>query len=187
MGKKGNGRRIIKHKHDHERKIGMEIHPHRWTDSPLLGTCYSFPFMTSSSFRLLSYTRTLTAQAKATVAPRRTVSPVERTQLRLARKQQADATLRQAQQQETTANATTPTTTSTQKPWDSRIVYGLGVGLPTFFLSWAIYDDQSPPAQLAQTLGITTFIQNIAQDFAKPSRPKLLPDWSQVRCSFLQI
>lgn len=150
------------------------------------------------SSRFLTYSRTLPSHAKVTVPPRRIVSPSERAQLRSARKKQADATLRQ--QKETVSQTSTTTTTSSQthsdfnttynqstllvsskKPWDSRIVYGFGVGIPTVLLSWAIYDDQSPPAKLARTVGITGLIEDIAEDFAKPTRPKLLPDWSQVR------
>ena len=152
--------------------------------------------MLLASPRFLTFSRSLPSHAKATVPPRRTVSPVERTELRSARKKQADATLRQAQQRESvspTSNATTnsPDLNSTtvlvssKKPWDSRIVYGFGVGIPTILLSWAIYDDQSPPAQLARTIGITRLIDDIVEDFAKPSRPKLLPDWSQVCKTFM--
>ena len=168
--------------------------------------CSSSSFQRNSlglllSPRHLTYARTLPTNAKVTVPPRRTVSPQERAELRFARKKQADATLRQAQQKDpntaaadsssqlhTDSNTASTSTVlvSTKKPWDSRIVYGLGVGIPTMLLSWAIYDDQSPPAKLARTIGITGFIEEIADDFAKPSRPKLLPDWSQV-CTLIDF
>jgi hypothetical protein len=62
--------------------------------------------------RFLTFSRSLPSHAKATVPPRRTVSPVERTELRSARKKQADATLRQAQQRESVSPMSNATTNS---------------------------------------------------------------------------
>jgi len=41
---------------------------------------------------------------------------------------------------------------------------------------WAMYDDNSPPAQLSKWIGLTEWTQKMA----KPVYDKLLPDWSQM-------
>lgn len=60
---------------------------------------------------------------------------------------------------------------------NTKLVYGLGVGVPTALLGWAIADEDSPPAQLAKMLGITQQWDQFADQFARPAREKLLPDW----------
>jgi len=64
-----------------------------------------------------------------------------------------------------------------KKPWDPRVFFGLGLGIPTFLLGWGIFDDSSPPAKFARMIGLTDTIENFADDFNRPSRPKLIPDW----------
>jgi hypothetical protein len=39
-----------------------------------------------------------------------------------------------------------------------------------------VYDENSPPAQLSRLIGLTDKFD----EFAKPTRTKLLPDWNQV-------
>jgi len=60
---------------------------------------------------------------------------------------------------------------------DSRIVFGLGLGIPTILLSWGIADEDSPPAQVAKMVGLTGLIENFSDQFAKPHKEKLLPNW----------
>merc|ERR1712080_99941 len=79
----------------------------------------------------------------------------------------------------TTTNAT-ETINTTKRPYDPRFVYGLGVGTPLALLTWGIYDNNSPPARLAFMIGISKQIENIAEHFNKPSRSKLIPDWSHM-------
>ena len=58
----------------------------------------------------------------------------------------------------------------------SRYVWYLGVAIPTGLIVWGFNDPNSPPAQLAQFMGITKLITEIS----KPTYDKLLPDWSQI-------
>jgi hypothetical protein len=66
---------------------------------------------------------------------------------------------------------------------DSRLVFGVGVGLPTALMAWGIADEESPPARLSKLIGLTGQIESWAEGFAKPSREKLLPDWQFVSTS----
>jgi len=140
---------------------------------------------------------------KSQVPIRRKVAASERAALRLARKQQA-AQIMQAQSDATTASTmatsssatataaaaestvsgagTTATgdaafTKSVQKPLDSRLIFGLGVGIPVGLLAWGIADEDSPPAKFSKMIGFTNVVEGFADQFARPSREKLLPDW----------
>ena len=62
-----------------------------------------------------------------------------------------------------------------------RVVYGVGLGLPTILLFWGIYDEDSPPAKFSRAIGLTAKISSVTDEFARPAREKLIPDWSQVR------
>mmetsp|Transcript_688 Transcript_688/g.1084 ORF Transcript_688/g.1084 Transcript_688/m.1084 type:complete len:429 (-) Transcript_688:76-1362(-) len=110
---------------------------------------------------------------KANVPPRKTVLKEERTALRQARRQQA------VQSMEGSANTSSKAAPAApaKKPIDSRIAFGLGVGVPTALLAWGIADEESPPAQLAKMIGLTGLIEGYGDTFARPSRDKLLPDW----------
>ncbi len=59
----------------------------------------------------------------------------------------------------------------------SRLGWYAAVLLPTGFIGWGIYDEDSPPAKFSRYIGLTDQIQ----EYAKPARTKLLPDWDQVR------
>lgn len=54
------------------------------------------------------------------------------------------------------------------------------MGIPSFLLGWGIYDERSPPAQLARMVGLSDQIEFYADEYARPSRAKLIPDWNQV-------
>ena len=64
---------------------------------------------------------------------------------------------------------------------DPRLIFGLGVGVPTLLLAWGVYDENSPPAKLASMLGFDEF----AESFAKPNEEKLLPNWHDVSLYYL--
>ena len=115
-------------------------------------------------------TSTRNASTKAKVPKRKPISKEERTALRASRKAQA--------LQESTSSSAGQT--GAAKPVDPRIVFGLGVGVPTVLLAWGIYDDLSPPAKFSRWIGLTDQIESFADEYARPSRAKLLPDWSQV-------
>lgn len=119
----------------------------------------------------------------ASAAVRTPLSAAERATLRAARKERATQLMQQEQQQQagTAAAATTGTSSGSSKKassnltW-SRYVWYLGVAIPTGLIVWGFNDPNSPPAQLAQLLGIT----NLITEISKPTYDKLLPDWSQI-------
>ena len=129
------------------------------------------------------------ASLKATVPPRpKSITAHERAQLRANRRQQASQSMEGQSSNEATAataNAGTSSSipnqaTKVQKPLDSRLVFGVGVGLPTALLAWGIADETSPPAKLSKLIGLTDMVERYAEGFARPSREKLLPDWEFV-------
>ena len=138
----------------------------------------------------LSKCKNLRAYAFSTRSSRRTVTKEKRSALRAARKQQV-AQDKQSTSVSSASTSNTATFSSSQgslatgspplkKPWDPRVVFGLGLGIPTFLLGWGIFDDSSPPAKFARMIGLTDTIENFAEDFNRPSRPKLIPDWAHV-------
>lgn len=58
----------------------------------------------------------------------------------------------------------------------SRLGWYAAVLIPTAFIGWGIVDDESPPAKLSRMIGLTDKLD----EFAKPARTKLLPDWNQI-------
>lgn len=121
---------------------------------------------------------------KAQVPPRKIVSKEERAALRAARRERA---VQQASQiEESAAEATMGTSASStaaasgKKPMDPRLVFGLGLGVPTILLAWGIADEDSPPAKFAQLVGFTSSFHSFADQFAKPYTNKLLPDWESM-------
>jgi import inner membrane translocase subunit TIM50 len=48
--------------------------------------------------------------------------------------------------------------------------------IPTALIGWGIVDDDSPLAQLSRMVGLTDAIE----EYAVPSRVKLIPDWNQI-------
>ena len=129
---------------------------------------------------------------KASVPPRRTLSPNERAALRASRKQQAAQSM-EAQTSSASKSAggsssagksiSSSAVTAGKKPMSTRVVYGLGVGVPTVLLAWGIADETSPPAKFARMIGATKQWDEFADQFARPIREKLLPDWPVSVCS----
>ena len=131
-------------------------------------------------------------------APLRPVRPAhitseERAAIRAARKERATAALRQAQgggtavEVGTASTAATATSTSSSKssgflsnPKFSRWLWYVGLGAPTVLITWAIYDESSPPAQVAQAVGLTSLIGDYTSQLSQPVYDKLLPDWADV-------
>lgn len=127
---------------------------------------------TSNASRNLS-----SSQTKATIT-RRTVSAEERAALRKERKKQSNqqATAASAAESSTSSNAASSSSTGAAtkgKPMDARLIFGLGVGIPTILLTWGVYDPNSPPARIASSLGF----DEVYDSFAKPNEEKLLPNW----------
>lgn len=123
------------------------------------------------------------AAADVAAAPkrpiRRVVSPEEREALRQARRERAARVLEQEGQGSSAAGGSSGAS-SVLSPKHSAWVWYVGIGLPTAVLAWGIGDENSPPAKLSEMIGLTSLIQSLSEDFAKPSHDKLLPDWSQV-------
>ncbi len=106
--------------------------------------------------------------SKASPPPIQKVTPSERAALRSSRKQKAAQSMEQggssaastsqiggSTSTTTGATATATVTAGGKKPMDTRLVYGLGVGVPTALLAWAIADENSPPAKFATIIGVT--------------------------------
>jgi hypothetical protein len=120
---------------------------------------------------------------KAQVPPRKVVSKEERVALRAARRERAvqQASQTEASAAEATAGTSSSSATSSgKKPMDPRLVFGLGLGIPTVLLAWGIADEESPPAKFAQLVGFTSSFNSFADQFAKPYTNKLLPDWESM-------
>jgi hypothetical protein len=58
----------------------------------------------------------------------------------------------------------------------TRLGWYAAVLIPTAFIGWGVYDEDSPPAKLSRLIGLADRFD----EFAKPARTKLLPDWNQV-------
>lgn len=58
----------------------------------------------------------------------------------------------------------------------TRLGWYAAVLIPTAFIGWGIVDEDSPPAKLSRMIGLTDKIE----EYAKPARTKLLPDWNQI-------
>jgi len=129
---------------------------------------------------------------------RKEVSKAERAQLRAARRERAAAFLQSQEGGGATAGAAaaaggeaSAASAAAAKGASSssrgglmlgpRVVYGVGLGLPTILLFWGIYDEDSPPAKFSRAIGLTAKISSVTDEFARPAREKLIPDWSQVR------
>ena len=130
---------------------------------------------------------------------RKEVSKAERARLRAARKERAAAFMQSqgagSAEGASASGAAAAASGSAGKAGASssgsggfvlgpRVVYGVGLGLPTVLLFWGIYDEDSPPAKFSRAIGLSAKISDVADEFARPAREKLIPDWSQV-CSRL--
>lgn len=114
------------------------------------------------------------------------VSNEERLQLRAARKERAAQALAAVQKASSNEAGATGSNMAKEaiKPKVSaqslKYYWYAGFGVPTALIAWGIYDAESPPAQLAKFIGLTGLIHSFSDEYAKPARPKLLPDWSQM-------
>lgn len=109
---------------------------------------------------------------------RQQVTPQERAALRAARRERAAHILQQ--QNADGAGAASAGGSRSATFFSSRWVWYASVGVPTALLVWGFNDENSPPAQLSEMIGLTGLIRSYTDDFSKPSYDKLLPDWSQV-------
>lgn len=112
------------------------------------------------------------------------MTAVERATLRASRKERAAQVLQQAQEG-TGATGTAKSSSSSSSsmlssPQTSRWMWYLGMGVPTILITWAVQDENSPPAQLAKTIGLTDSIANLTDPYAQPVYDKLLPDWADM-------
>ena len=116
---------------------------------------------------------------------RQAVSKEERAIRRAARKERASAFLsnRGSGQADAAAvdggNAVAAGATSSASgpSFDaSRLAWYAAVIIPTGLIGWGIVDDNSPMAKVSRMVGLTDAIE----EYAKPARTKLLPDWNQI-------
>ncbi|KAL3795192.1 hypothetical protein ACHAWO_005364 [Cyclotella atomus] len=114
---------------------------------------------------------------------RQAVTKEERTARRAARKERANAYLSSigsgaaAESAATTGKAADVSSSSGGLGFDaSRLGWYAAVLVPTAFIGWGVYDENSPPAQFSRFIGLTDKFD----EFAKPTRTKLLPDWNQI-------
>lgn len=75
-----------------------------------------------------------------------------------------------SQTQKAASTSSGPTFDVTRLGWYAAVI------IPTAFIGWGIADEESPPSKLAKMIGLTDKIE----EYAKPSRTKLLPDWNQI-------
>jgi len=128
--------------------------------------------------------RESTTPASAPV--RQAVTKEERAARRVARKERANAfismgaaeggvgesaaTAAGSQAQKASASSSGPMFDASRLGWYAAVL------IPTAFIGWGIVDDDSPLAKLSRMVGLTDKIE----EFAKPARTKLLPDWNQI-------
>ena len=113
------------------------------------------------------------------VRPTRSVSAQERIALRAARKERAAKVLGTG----TAAAAGGRGFVGNKYFWYASVI------IPSGILVWGLSDENSPPAQFCELIGLTGFLQKYIDGIAKPSHEKLLPDWSQVCvfCHFISL
>ena len=138
-----------------------------------------------------SIVRFSTTTATTTRRPVRptNITSEERAAIRTARKERANEALQRAQggvggggagAGTTTTTTTTKSTSKLFNPKYSRWMWYAGLGLPTIFITWGIYDEKSPPAQLAKAIGLADLIGTYTSQISAPVYDKLLPDWADV-------
>lgn len=115
-------------------------------------------------------------------ATRQAVSKEERALRRAARKERANAYLSSigsggAAVEGSAAAGSTAASSVGGLPFDAtRLGWYAAVVIPTAFIAWGVYDEDSPPAKLSRYVGLAERFE----EFSKPARTKLLPDWNQV-------
>ena len=119
------------------------------------------------------------------------ITAEHRARIRAARKERATAALQQAQGGGSTAASATAdgavssssssSSSAFASPKYARYWWYLGLGLPTVLITWGLNDpENSPPAKLAQAVGLADLIGNYTSHIAAPVYDKLLPDWADV-------
>lgn len=111
---------------------------------------------------------------------RKQISAQERAALRATRRERAAQLLQQQQKEGAAATSATSGAVATRRFMASRWIWYAAVGVPSALLAWGFSDENSPPAKLSETIGLTGLIRSYTDEIAKPSHDKLLPDWSQV-------
>lgn len=123
---------------------------------------------------MLSITRQRLALSRQFSTRPTNITPAERAALRAARRERGRQILQQQQ----------PTATTTNN-WHNRVagsrwLWYVGMFVPTALVTWAVQDENSPPARLAESIGLAGWIRRRFEEMAVPQYDKLLPDWSQV-------
>ena len=122
---------------------------------------------------------------------RQAVTKEERAARRAARKERANAFISTGAAEagvegesaaaavgaQTAQTASTASSSASGPMFDvTRLGWYAAVLIPTAFIGWGIVDEDSPPAKLSRMIGLTDKIE----EYAKPARTKLLPDWNQI-------
>jgi hypothetical protein len=115
------------------------------------------------------------SDATSLVRPQQPVTATERIALRAARKERAAKMLNQGGGEGGSGGAGGVSRGASKYFWYATFI------VPSGILVWGLRDEDSPPAKLAELIGLTGFLQTYIDDIAKPSHEKLLPDWSQAR------
>ena len=148
----------------------------------------SQPSLASNTMMRMNHRLTTTSSTRCfSQHVRAQVSKEERKALRAARRERA-AQILQAQQQQGGAAASSSSSagSSSSTIFANKYTWYAAVGIPSALLIWGFSDENSPPAKVAEFIGLTGLIHSFSEDFAKPTYDKLLPDWSQVRMVYLQ-
>ncbi len=102
---------------------------------------------------------------------RQAVTKEERAARRAARKERASAVIsNQGAGSGEAASSAGPSFDSSRMGWYAAVI------IPTALIGWGIVDADSPMAKLSRMVGLTDAIE----EFAVPSRKKLIPDWNQI-------
>mmetsp|Transcript_20987 Transcript_20987/g.39681 ORF Transcript_20987/g.39681 Transcript_20987/m.39681 type:complete len:450 (-) Transcript_20987:247-1596(-) len=138
----------------------------------------------TSSIRNVRHQTTTTNPAAAPV--RQAVTKEERAARRAVRKERANAFMYGMSAAEGTAEGATAaagnqaqkaTASSSGPMFDAtRLGWYAAVLIPTGFIGWGIVDSESPAAKLSRMIGLADKIE----EFSKPARVKLLPDWNTI-------
>ncbi|GAX16154.1 hypothetical protein FisN_3Hh365 [Fistulifera solaris] len=126
---------------------------------------------------MLSFTRVSRAQFTTAITRPTNITAAERAALRAARRERGRQLL---QQQEQSTTQQVETTKWHNRVAGSRWLWYVGLLVPTAIITWAVQDEDSPPARLAEAMGLAGWIRNKFEEMAVPQYDKLLPDWSQM-------
>jgi hypothetical protein len=132
---------------------------------------------------MLSLTRVSRAHLSTAITRPTNITAAERAALRTARRERGRQLLQQQQQQQPSTQVETTTTKWHNRVAGSRWLWYVGLFVPTAIITWAVQDEDSPPARLAESMGLAGWIRNKFEEMAVPQYDKLLPDWSQVSLS----